>query len=205
MLAADGSATAEGSITVAGVQAPDFRRGYRSESGRRAALERSFARTFPGVRVESVETSDLSRIEDDVAVRFRVAVPRLARPDNGGLSIAPFGQGQSWMESWAPASTRRHDLILPSPMESRFSLRWELPTGMEPAGLPEPERRDGPFGSWSVSLHVEGGALVAQGTLLVTSRRIASADYQAFREFLAGVDRALLRTVRLAHAEGRKP
>ena len=109
------------------------------------------------------------------------------------------------MESWAPASTRRHDLVLPSSLESRFSLRWELPAGMAPAGLPAPERGDGPFGSWSVSLHTEGGALVARGTLRVTSRRIAAADYPAFREFLAGVDRALLRTVRLARTEGRKP
>ncbi len=204
-LSADGLATAEGSISVAGVQAPDFRRGYRSESGRRAALERSFARTFPGLRVESVETNDLSRLEEDVTVRFRVAVPRLARPDNGGLALAPFGQGQSWMENWAPASTRRHDLLLPSPFENRFALRWELPAGMAPEALPAPERGEGPFGSWSVSLQVEGGALVARGSLVISSRRISAADYPAFREFLAGVDRALLRTVRLSRVDGRKP
>jgi len=204
-LAADGSATAEGSIAVAGVQAPDFRRGYGSESGRRAALERSFARTFPGLRVESVETSDLSRIEDDVTVRFRVTVPRLARPENGGLALAPFGQGQNWMEIWAPSSTRQHDLVLPSPFESRFTLRWEMPAGMAPSGLPAAERGEGPFGSWSVSLRMEGGALVARGSLVISSRRISVADYPAFREFLAGVDRALLRTVRLVRTDGRKP
>jgi hypothetical protein len=152
-----------------------------------------------------VETSDLSRIEDDVTVRFRLAVPRLARAENGGLAFAPFGQGQNWMESWAPLSTRRHDLILPSPFENRFTLRWELPAGMAPVGLSAPERRKGPFGSWSVSLRVEGGALVAEGSLRVSSRRISAADYPAFREFLSGLDRALLRTVRLVRAEGRRP
>jgi tetratricopeptide (TPR) repeat protein/transglutaminase-like putative cysteine protease len=205
VLSADGSATADGSTTASGAQAPDFRRGYQSESGRRAALERAFARTFPGLRVESVETSDLSRIEDDVTVRFRLAVPRLARVENGGLAFAPFGQGQNWMESWAPLSTRRHDLVLQSPFENRFSVRWELPAGMSPAGLPAPERRAGPFGSWSVSLRAEGNALVAESSLKVTSRRIPAADYPAFREFLSAVDRALLRTVRLVRAEGRKP
>jgi hypothetical protein len=205
VLSADGSATAEGATTASGVQAPDLRRGYQSESGRRAALERSFARTFPGLRVESVETSDLSRIEDDVTVRFRLAVPRLARAENGGLSFAPFGQGQNWMESWAPMSTRRHDLVLPSSFENHFTLRWELPAGMAPAGLPAPERREGPFGSWSVSVRVDGGALVADGSLRVSSRRILAADYPAFREFLSGLDRALLRTVRLVRPEGRKP
>jgi transglutaminase-like putative cysteine protease len=205
VLSADGSATAEGSTTVTGVQAPDFRRGYRSESGRRAALERAFARTFPGLRVESVETSDLSRIEDDVTVRFRIAVPRLARPESGGLALAPFGQGQNWMESFAPLSERRHDLVLNSPFETRFALRWELPPGMAPATLPAPERREGPFGAWSVSLQMEGNVLVARGSLQITQRRIAVAEYPAFREFLAGVDRALLRTVRLVRAGGGKP
>ncbi|MEI6224856.1 MAG: DUF3857 domain-containing protein [Deltaproteobacteria bacterium] len=205
VLSADGSATAEGSLTVVGVQAPAFRRGYQSESGRRGALEQSFARTFPGLRVESAETSDLSRIEDDVTVRFRIAVPRLARPENGGLALAPFGQGQNWMESFAPLSERRHDLVLNSPFETRFALRWELPPGMAPASLPPPERREGPFGAWSVSLQMEGNVLVARGSLQISKRRIAVADYPAFREFLAGVDRTLLRTVRLVRAGGGKP
>jgi hypothetical protein len=102
-------------------------------------------------------------------------------------------------------STRRHDLVLPSSFENHFTLRWELPAGMAPAGLPAPERREGPFGSWSVSVRLEGGALVADGSLRVSSRRILAADYPAFREFLAGLDRALLRTVRLGRPEGRKP
>jgi tetratricopeptide (TPR) repeat protein len=204
-LAAVGSATATGTTTVAGVQAPEFRRGYQSESGRRAALERALGRTFPGLRVESVETSDLARIEDDVSVRFRVAVPRLARPDNGGLVLAPFGQGQNWMESYAPLSSRRFDLVLPTPFETTFAVRYALPPGFAPVGLPAPERRDGPFGSWSVSVREEGGVLVAEGSLRVTTRRIAAADYPAFREFLAGVDRALLRNVKLSRTGGGSP
>jgi hypothetical protein len=204
-LAADGSATATGTTTVAGVQAPEFRRGYQAESGRRAALERALGRTFPGLRVESVETSDLSRIEDDVSVRFQVSVPRLARPDNGGLVLAPFGQGQSWMENYAPLSARRYDLVLPTPFETTFAVRYALPAGLAAVGLPAPERREGPFGSWSVSVREEGGALVAEGSLRVKTRRIAAADYPAFREFLAGVDRALLRNVKLARTGGGKP
>ena len=204
-LAADGSAVAEGSTEVSGAQAPDFRRGYQSESGRRAALERSLARTFPGLKAEKVETGDLSRIEDEVRVTFRVTVPRLARPENGGLQLAPFGQGQNWMESYAPLSTRKHDLVLPHPFDSQFTLRYKLPPGMSPAPLPAPERRDGPFGAWSVSTREEGGALVAEGRLRISARRIAAADYPAFREFLSGLDRTLLRTVRLVQAGGRKP
>ena len=204
-LAADGSAVVDGSTQVTGAQAPDFRRGLQSESGRLAALERSFARTFPGLKAEKVETGDLSRIEDDVRVSFRLAVPRLARPENGGLQLTPFGLGQNWMESYAPLATRKHDLVLPHPFDNQFTLRYTLPSGMLPAPLPAPERRDGPFGAWSVSMREEGGALVAEGDLRISARRIAAADYPAFREFLSGLDRALLRTVRLVHAAGRAP
>jgi tetratricopeptide (TPR) repeat protein/transglutaminase-like putative cysteine protease len=204
-LAADGSAVVEGSTQVSGAQAPDFRRGYQSESGREAALERSFARTFPGLKAEKVETSDLSRIEDDVRVGFRLSVPRLARPENGGLVLSPFGQGQNWMESYAPLSSRRYDLVLSHPFDNQFTLRYRLPSGMAPAPLPLPERREGPFGAWSVTTREEGGALVAEGFLRIVARRIPAADYPAFREFLSGLDRALQRTIRLVQAQGRTP
>jgi hypothetical protein len=204
-LAADGSAVVDGSTWVSGAQAPDFRRGYLSESGRNAALERSFARTFPGLKAEKVETGDLSRIEDDVRVTFRLTVPRLARPENGALLLAPFGLGQNWMETYAPLSTRKHDLVLPHLFDTKFTLRYKLPPGTAPASLPEPERRDGPFGSWSVSVRDEGGVLVAEGSFQITVRRIAAADYPAFRAFLSSLDRALLRPVRLVRSAGRTP
>jgi tetratricopeptide (TPR) repeat protein/transglutaminase-like putative cysteine protease len=204
-LADDGSGAVEGRTRARGAYGPEFRRGYQAESGRRAALERSFARIFPGLRAEKVETSDLSRIEDDVTVSFRLAVPRLARPaGGGGLQLAPFGQGQNWMESFAPLSRRRYDLVLQHPFESRLSASYELPPGFVPGPLPAPERREGPFGSWSVVLREEDGRLVGEGTIRVTARRVSAADYPAFREFLSALDRALMRTVKLASA-GRKP
>ena len=49
------------------------------------------------------------------------------------------------------------------PFDNQFTLRYTLPSGMSPAPLPAPERRDGPFGAWSVSMREEGGALVAEG------------------------------------------
>ena len=47
--------------------------------------------------------------------------------------------------------------------------------------------------------------LVAEGSFRVTARRISAADYPAFREFLSGLDRALLRPVRLGRVDGRTP
>jgi cellulose synthase operon protein C len=204
-LAADGSATVEGRIEVSGTQAPEYRRAYRSESGRRGVLERGMARSLPGLRADSIETSDLSRIEDDVSVRFRGEVARLARPENGGLALAPFGPGQKWMEAWAPLAERHHDLVLPGPFENLVAARWKLPAGATAGPVPPPERREGPFGTWSVSVRPEGDVLVGHAALRMTVGRIPAADYPAFREFLAAFDRALLRSVRISAAERRTP
>jgi hypothetical protein len=51
----------------------------------------------------------------------------------------------------------------------------------------------------------EGGVLVAEGSFQITVRRLAAADYPAFRTFLSSLDRALLRPVRLVSPAGRKP
>jgi tetratricopeptide (TPR) repeat protein/transglutaminase-like putative cysteine protease len=196
-LAADGSARVTGSTGVSGVQAPEYRRAYQSENERRTALERAMARTFPGLRVESAEVSDPSRIEEDVRVRFALEVPRLARPENGGLVLLPFGQAAAWMETFAPLSRREHDLLPGQPFESRFTLRHALPPGLAPAALPPPERLETPHGAFEVSVRMEGGELVADGLVRLTASRVSAAEYPAFRELFSRVDRALARSVRL--------
>ena len=201
-LAADGSARVTGSTRVAGVQAPEYRRAYQSEHERRSALERAMARTFPGLRVEEAEVSDPSRIEEDVRVDFTLQVPRLARPENGGLALQPFGQASTWMETFAPLSRRAHDLLPGQPFESRFTLRHTLPPGLAAAALPPPERLETPFGAYEVSLRAEGGDLVAEGLVRLSASRIRAADYPAFRDMLSRVDRALSRLVRLEPAGG---
>jgi tetratricopeptide (TPR) repeat protein len=206
-LSADGSAAVLGRTRVRGAQAPDYRRAYQAEGERRSALERSLARTFPGLRVESVTVSDPARIEEDVTLDFRFAAPRLARPENGGLSLLPFGQAATWTETLAPLSARRHDLVLGQPFETRMVLRHALPPGMAPAGLAPPESHATPLGSFRVGLRVEGNELVAELLVRVEASRVPAAEYPAFRDLLGRIDGAVSRAVRLAPAAqpGRTP
>ena len=53
-LAADGSATLEGSYLQAGARAPALRRAFQSEADRKPSLERSLGQLYPGLRVEQV-------------------------------------------------------------------------------------------------------------------------------------------------------
>jgi transglutaminase-like putative cysteine protease len=206
-LGADGAAAVRGRSRVRGARAPQYRRAYLSEHERRAQLEKAFNRTFPGLRVEAVTVSDLSRLEEDVQMEFALEVPRLAQPEAGGLRFTPFGAGAGYVESYASLSERRHDLVLGEPGESRFSYRFALPAGWRVEEVPEDASADGPDAAYEIRHRVEGGALRVEGHVTFKTGRVAAARYPAFRELLDGLDRAFARRARIAPAapgEGRK-
>jgi transglutaminase-like putative cysteine protease len=201
-LAPDGSASAEGTWQVRGVDAPGYRRAYGVASERRAQLEQALNRAFPGVKVLSERVSDLSRLEDDVDLGFSLAVPRFAQPEGDGLRFLPFGSVRGYAEAYAPLSARKHDLDLGSPRELAFTYRTALPPGWRLAEVPEAVERAGPGARFSVRYRQEEGALVAEGQVVLTAARVSIADYPAFRELMVAVDRALARRVRVAATPG---
>jgi cellulose synthase operon protein C len=202
-LAADGRATLRGTSRIRGVQAPGYRRAYQAEGERRATLEQAFNRTFPGLEVKSLSISDLARIEDDVAMQFELEVARYAQPDGEGLRFTPFGSAAGYTEAYAAASSRRHDLVLGDPSETRFTYRYAVPPGWRVVDVPDPAEVETPFGAFAVRYRKDGGGLVAEGHVTFRTGRVAAKDYPAFRRFTADVDRAFGRKVRIAptHAE----
>jgi tetratricopeptide (TPR) repeat protein/transglutaminase-like putative cysteine protease len=199
-LAADGSAAVVGEARVAGVQAPGYRRAYAAEGDRRVQLEQAMSRTFPGLSVEKVATSDLGRLEDDVRLQFTLALPRLAERQGDGLRLPPFGGGQRFTETLAPLSARERDLVLGAPWEARLAYRYALPAGWRAAEVPPAAKLEGAFAAFEVSYREESGALLAETRVRMKASRVPAADYGAFRDFLSQVDRALARPVRLAPA-----
>ncbi len=193
-LARDGSAAMDGETRVHGQPAAAYRRAYQSEADRRAALEQAFARVFPGLTVRQVTASDLSRLEEEVVLGYRLEEPRFADRTDGTLSFRPFGAVQGYVEGYAATSTRRQDLVIGDPHELRFAYRVLLPEGTS-ADLPPPAHADTPFGSWAVTLRGEAGAVRADCQVVFRTGRVAAADYPAFREFLSGLDQALARRV----------
>jgi tetratricopeptide (TPR) repeat protein len=202
-VSADGGAVVKGESRVAGEKAASYRRSYQAESGRRAAFEQAWSRAFPGLEVKELAVSDLARIEEDVSLRFTLDVRRYARKDGDGLRFTPFGQGQTFAETYAALSARRFDLVLGEPWENRFTYRHLLPAGWGPSEVPEPVTLDTPFGALEVRYREEGGALVAEGRIAFKAARVGAADYPAFRDFVSRVDRAMARTVRVGPAAAR--
>jgi tetratricopeptide (TPR) repeat protein len=198
VLAADGNASVTGEARVSGEQAPAYRRAYATEGDRRARFEQAMSRSFPGLTVKTVAVSDLAHLEDQVTMRFSADLPRLAERDGAGLRLTPFGGNHGYAEALAPLSTRRYELVLGEPWETRVTFRYTLPPGLAASELPAPVRLDLPFAAFDASCRMEGAALVAEARLALRTGRVEPADYPAFRDFLTRVDRALARAVRLA-------
>ncbi len=200
LLAPDGRATVRGASRITGAQAAAYRSAYLSAHERRAQLEKAFNRTFPGLRVEAVNVSDLARIEEDVRMDFTLDVPRHGQPDAGGLSFSPFGGASSYVESYASLSERRHPLVIGQPMENRFEYRYTLPAGWAAVEVPEDASGEVPEAAFEVRHRTEGSTLVVSGHVTFRAGRVAPERYAAFRDLVARLDRAFGRRIRLAPA-----
>lgn len=198
-LSPDGAAVVTGEARVRGVNAPAWRRAYAAGAERYASLEHATARTFPGARVRAVTVSDLARLEDEVTVRFSLAIDRLAEQEGGALRVLPFGPGHRYLEALAPLSERRYDLVLAPPSEARLTCRYRLPRGYR-AALPPPERLERADAAVEVTYRPEEDGFVAEARFVTRARRVAAPEYPAFRDFLARADAAFARPVRIARA-----
>jgi cellulose synthase operon protein C len=194
----DGAADVKGGWRVAGVEAPTYRRSYLAEGERSSQLEATFSRAFPGVRVEAVQVSDPTRIEEALAVQFALEVPRYAQPDGDGLRFTPFGAARGYAEAWGALSARKHPLDLGSPSRNVFEYRVSLPAGWRVAEVPEPVSLETPFGAFQIRYRQDGGALVGEGQVTLAGGVVAPADYPAFRGLVSAIDRAFARRVRIA-------
>jgi tetratricopeptide (TPR) repeat protein len=203
-LAADGRASIRGASQITGAQASEYRHAYLSAHDRRSQLEKAFNRTFPGLRVEAVTASDLSRLEEDVRMEFTLDVPRYAERDGAGLRFGPFGAAAGYVETHASLSSRRHPLALGQPMTNRFEYRIALPPGLDVAELPEDAVGEVPEASFEVRYRREGRVLLVTGNVTFRASRVEPERYPAFRALAARLDAAFSRLVRLAPAgEGK--
>ncbi|MBU8899030.1 DUF3857 domain-containing protein [Corallococcus sp. M34] len=194
----DGGAEVQGTSTVAGQSAPDYRRAYRPEATRKSTFERAWAQSFPGLTVREVKLSDTTKLDDDVTLNFRMSIPRYAEVLPGGsLRFLPFGTGRTYQQAYAALAERRFDLVMQGPWLNTFALRYTLPGGYTVAELPQAVEEQTPFGRLKLSYRVEQGTLIAEGEVALTQARIKADDYPKFREFLGRVDRAFGRRVLL--------
>ncbi|HVG63878.1 MAG TPA: DUF3857 domain-containing protein [Hyalangium sp.] len=192
----DGSAEVKGDSTVKGQQASEYRRAYRTVATRKSTFERAWAQSFPGLTVNEVTLNDTTVLDHDVDIGFQMTIPRYSEAQQGGvLRFLPFGTGRTYQQAYATLVERRFDLVMQGPWMNKFTLRYTLPPGYKVAEMPPPLQETHSWGRVSLTYRMEGGKLIADGEVLMSSPRIKADDYAAFRAFLGRVDQAFGRKV----------
>jgi tetratricopeptide (TPR) repeat protein len=195
-LKADGSAEVKGDSTVAGQQASEYRRAYRTVATRKSTFERAWAQSFPGLTVNEVKLNDTTVLDNDVDLDFQMTIPRYSEVLPGGvLRFLPFGTGRTYQQAYATLVERRFDLVMQGPWMNKFTLIYTLPPGYTVAEVPPPLQEKHSWGHVSLTYRMEGGKLIADGEVLMSSPRIKAEDYTAFRTFLGRVDQSFGRKV----------
>ncbi|MBN1208688.1 MAG: DUF3857 domain-containing protein [Myxococcaceae bacterium] len=201
----DGGAEVTGASTVTGLTAPEYRRAYRAAASRKSTFERAWAQSFPGLTVHEVKLNDTTLLDDDVEVDFRMTIPRYAEALPGGpLRFLPFGTGRTYQQAYATLVERRFDLQMQGPWVNQFTLRYTLPEGYTVAELPPALEETMVYGRVRLTFRQEGGKLIADGEVAMTSARIQADDYTVFRDFLGRIDQAFSRKVVLKGPPGGK-
>jgi transglutaminase-like putative cysteine protease/cytochrome c-type biogenesis protein CcmH/NrfG len=190
-LAADGSATVEGSEQITGADAAGYRSTYQSEGNREERLQRALGRTFPGVHVERQSFGPLDDFEVPVRFEYEAHVPQLAQRTGDALQVPPSTAG-GLTPSLARSTSREHPLEIGLASSYLEERRIHLPSGARVTHLPEGGEARSPFGRLTVR-YVAGPEGITVTTELVFERdRIAQSDYPAFRRWTEAAD-ALLR------------
>ncbi|MFL5318823.1 MAG: DUF3857 domain-containing protein [Myxococcaceae bacterium] len=202
-LAADGTAKLNGKATVTGQGAPDYRRTYQAAATRKATFEQSWASQFPGLTVDSLKLSDLTKIEENVSMEYQLSVPRFSEVLGNGLRFYPFGTGRAFTQGFAALSERKYDVVFPNPFVNKLNFTYALPAGYTAAQVPADVQEDSPFGRARISFTQENGKIAAHGEIAFTSARIKAADYAAFRSWLIKVDQAFNRKITLQKPGGQ--
>jgi hypothetical protein len=194
-LNADGSAKIKGKNLITGQSAPEYRRTYQTVATRKATFEQSWANSFPGLTVDSIDLSDLTKFDQDVNVNYALSVPRFAEVLDRGLRFYPFGTGRAFAQAFASLTDRKYDLLLPNAFVNKMEYTYELPGGVGELQLPDDVVEDSAFGRARISLKKVDGKVVSTGEIAFTTPRIKATDYPAFRAWLVKVDQAFNRKV----------
>jgi hypothetical protein len=189
---ADGSATLEIRGRAVGDYGAAVRSHFEVPGKRQRDLERLFARSYPGVEVESESFSDLSQLVEPVSFHLRLRVPDLVHPAAEGLSMKAVDdlfETTRILEGKAALEERRHDVVLGAPRSSVLQVVVHLPEGLRVKSLPDNRTFENRFGVLEVRYETKEDRVEFSRRLALTAPRVDESDYAQFRELATALDR----------------
>jgi len=199
-IASDGSARIEHETTVTGVDAAALRYAFQSEEHRVERLAKIWGQTFPGTVVEEVRAPGIDDILSPARLQARLLVPGWARSEGGRLRFRALGRPSTLVQTLAPQGKREHDLVLEAPHVEQQHIRYVLPRDTRFSQVPSDREVETSVGHFELNVQARGHQAELQMRLELRSHRIATADYEAFREFLRQVDASLEQTFEVERA-----
>lgn len=203
-LGADGKADLIRRAEYRGLYNPTVRALYWNADKRRENIERQWGRRFPGAVLTRTDASDLTTYEDDEWMEYEAALPAYAVVDGSLLHLPLALFPTQAADNYARLSSRQWPLIRgapPFPWHRRDETVLRVPPGHEPVALPDPLDLATPFGRLRFSFATEAGVLRWTHELVLEATRIEAANYPAFREFCAAIDRLEQQRITLRKTE----
>ena len=200
-LSTDGSATLQQGVTTRGTVARHLRAyfsgPYRAEQVFGALASKRWGPLTPqhvtleqvpqGSPSSNVSLAVEARLDraaraTENALRFRILAPWLCgAPEQGSALPAP-------LSSFAEASVRAHDVVLPIAFHLETELTVNLPEGYELVTQLADVDENHPFGRLQASCELSGRSLAVHRVLRIEKTRIPRDQYRAFRRFCHRAD-----------------
>jgi cellulose synthase operon protein C len=170
---------------------------YQRSGEVRRRLESEWSRYYSGARVTEFETSDLSNLRETPELRFTVELPNAWREVGNNIQLRLAPNPQEWNSTdFTTVTSRRADLMLPTPLSRINTMYLEIPEGRE-VTLPEDVELQHKHVRVSVRTSMEDGKLVVRREWHLLGGVVSPDDYSDFRRTLSSFDEAEDRLLRL--------
>ena len=206
VLAADGSAQVDETVTVKGQAAHEWRGHYQTPGERRERYAKVWNGRHTGAQLEAVEMAGVEDRNQPVVVRARALVPHLAQQnDRGEFHLPSSSRETDLTQTYARLGVRRWPLVLGFPWQHEEEIEYRLPDGFRLLRAPTARSLQGAFGRFDLGVAVssDGRVVKAHSLLSVERDRIAPGEYGEFRTFLRDIDNLLGEPIVIAGENGR--
>ena len=181
-------------IEATGANAVYFRSALEDPERRDEVMEKRLASSFPGARVVEATYSNLQDLEKPVTIRVTFEGGEMIRSSDTRRFLYPLGEEKDLLQAYASQSSRSQDLTIRVPFVHTTTIHYMLPPGSTVSeGLLYVN--DGEFGSVSVNILPQEGAVVAEVRYSLNVQRVSVEDYPEFRAFLAEVTAVLNKAI----------
>ena len=183
-LTEDGTVQATMQIDTLGQYNVEARLEYKqvSPSAWKDTLAVGLSKQFPGIRVDSVQISDLADLNVPVQLNVAFTVKNYVEPiDNRLMFPLPSDEFSDYAEIFA-AAERRYPLDLSYPMQMKKTIRIALPEGWT-ATFPKDIRLENRFARVERQYKLEGNQIHYEINFIIADSVISPEDYPAAKRF----------------------